>query len=132
MPCSVDFDYKGNVAALLNEHVQNHNRHQLGFELNLREYKNTTSFNADAPWLYPAPRSFRPEVSLSPGVTFVKGSNYDSQKNKFVDKFEESNANAILHTLENSTTIYRNAEWMASLRGDRKERKDKSKSPKKQ
>jgi len=67
-------------------------------------------------------------------VKFVNGSNYD-RKNKFVDKFDEVNANGILHTLEKSTTVYRNAEWFASLRGDRKERKQSQKkgriSPKK-
>ena len=62
-------------------------------------------------------------------MKYVKGSNYDAWKNKFADRFEESNANAILHTLEKSTSVYRNAEWMASLRGDRKERKEMSKSP---
>jgi hypothetical protein len=54
----------------------------------------------------------------------VKGSNFDAKKNTFVDRFAESNANGILHTLEASTTVYRNAEWHAGLRGDRRERKD--------
>jgi hypothetical protein len=95
----------------------------------LRQYKHLSNFNADAPWVYPAAKSFRPEVTLNSNVKYVKGSNYDALKNKFVDRFEEPNANAILHTLEKSTTVYRNAEWMASLRGDRKERKEMSKSP---
>ena len=59
---------------------------------------------------------------LEDRVKYVEGSNYDSDRNKFVDKFVEPNANAILHTLEKSTTVYRNAEWMANLRTDRKER----------
>ena len=53
----------------------------------------------------------------------MEGSNYNPDKNKFVDKFDESNVNAILHTLDKSTSVYRNAEWQASLRGDRGERK---------
>jgi hypothetical protein len=61
---------------------------------------------------------------LKHAVNFVKGSNFDAKKNKFSDKFDESNANGILHTLEASTTVYRNAEWQAALRGDRRERKE--------
>jgi hypothetical protein len=60
---------------------------------------------------------------LKEGVVNLDGSNYNPTKNKFVDKFDESNVNAILHTLEKSTSVYRNAEWPASLRGDRRERK---------
>lgn len=49
----------------------------------------------------------------------VQGSNYDGKKNKFVDRYAEANANNIVHTLEKPTTVYRNAEWMTTLRGDR-------------
>jgi len=48
---------------------------------------------------------------LKSGVNYVQGSNYDASKNKFVDRFDEPNANSILHTLEKSTSVYRNAEW---------------------
>jgi len=63
---------------------------------------------------------------MKESVKYVQGTNYDPKKNKFVDRFDESNANGILHTLENSTSVYRNAEWHASLRGDRNERNAKS------
>jgi len=58
-------------------------------------------------------------------VKRVAGSNFDPKMNKFVDRYVEPNANAILHTLENSTSVYRNAEWHANLRNDRQERVDK-------
>lgn len=68
---------------------------------------------------------------LEKAVTHIEGSNYDADKNKFKDRFVEANANSILHTLEKSTSVYRNAEWQTSLRGDRQERKDAGvKSPK--
>lgn len=114
----------------MQEHVNKHDKQQLTFELNLRQYKNTAGYAAEAPWLYPAPKSFRPEVVLEKGVTYIEGSNYDAQKNNFKDRFVEANANGILHTLEKSTSVYRNAEWQANLRGDRQERKDAAiKSP---
>lgn len=55
----------------------------------------------------------------------VSGTNYDAQRNKFVDKFVEPNANAIMHTLQSKSGVYRNAEWAASLRTDRQERMQK-------
>lgn len=59
---------------------------------------------------------------LSKCVDRVKGSNYDPAKNQFKDKLLEANANAILHTLEKSTSVYRTSEWVNGLRGDREER----------
>lgn len=123
MPTQIDFEYTGNSCAIMEKHLRaNHDMHQLNFELNLRNYKNKGSFNADEPWHYPSPKAFRPAVVLEDRVKYVEGSNFDMQKNKFLDKFVEPNANAILHTLEKSTSVYRNAEWQASLRNDRQER----------
>ena len=134
MPTQVDFEYAGNACAIMEKHLRaNHNQHQLSFELNLRQHKNMGNFEADAPWMYPSPKAFRPEVMLENRVKYVEGSNYDPKKNKFLDKFVEPNANAILHTLEKSTSVYRNAEWQATLRNDRQERVDaRSRSPQKQ
>ena len=53
----------------------------------------------------------------------AKGTNYDSKKNPFLDSFVEPDSNKILHTCESKTpAVYRNVEWMAELRGDRRER----------
>lgn len=124
MPTMVDFEYRGNSAGFLDKHVHSHNKTQLDFELNLRGYEGVSDFKADSPWLYPAPKGFAPCHTLKHAVNLVKGSNFDAKKNKFSDRFDESNANGILHTLEASTTVYRNAEWHAALRGDRRERKE--------
>lgn len=123
MPTQVDFEYQGNSAGLLNEFVSKHNKDQVNFELNLRQYKQTSEFKANEPFIYPAVRAFRPESCLNTYVQHVKGSNYDAKKNPFKDKFVEPNSGAILHTCESkSPAVYRNAEWMAELRGDRAER----------
>jgi len=73
--------------------------------------------------VYPAPKSFRPEVVLAHAKQDTLASNFNPSKNTFVDRFDEPNVNAILHTLEKPTTVYRNAEWQASLRTDRSERR---------
>ena len=72
--------------------------------------------------MYPPKRSFRPESCLAACVSYVQGSNYDAKKNPFLDKFCEPNSGAILHTCGKSPAVYRNAEWMTKLRGDREER----------
>jgi hypothetical protein len=127
MPTVVDFEYVGNTPGSMSDFVKKHNKFQLNYELNLRGYKQISSFKGDKPWLMPATKSFRASEVLKEAVDKASGSHYNSGKNKFTDKFEESNANNILHTLEKSTTVYRNAEWQASLRGDRLERKLKLK-----
>lgn len=135
MPTQVDFEYVGNTAGLLNQHVQTHNKHQLDFELNLRQYRRESDFLADQPWLYPAPRSFKPSESLREYAVKAKGTNYDTRKNKFLDVFDEHNMNEVSHLAGKNVQVFRNAQWMASLRGDRAERnkieakKRSSKSP---
>lgn len=52
----------------MKEHVSKHNKDQLFFEMNLREYKNTSDFKGSSPWLYPTKKSFRPEASLKDAV----------------------------------------------------------------
>ena len=47
VPTVVDFEYVGNSAGSLNHHVQTHDKHQLDFELNLRQYKRQSDFLAD-------------------------------------------------------------------------------------
>ncbi len=106
----------------MQEHVKGHNRDQLNFELNLRQHRIKTDYKHDAPWLYPSTKSFTPAVVLNSSVEYVQESNYNAIKNKFQDRFFEANANAILHTLDKSTSVYRTSEWVNGLRGDREER----------
>ena len=123
MPSQVDFEYQGNSAGHLNTIVQNHNLHQINFELNLRQYKNQGSFKGEAPFLYPKHSAFAPQVTMREYYDKAAGTNYNTKMNPFLDRFAEPNTNAILHTLGPITpTVYRNAEWMADLRGDRSER----------
>lgn len=135
MPSQIDFEYQGNSAGNLNTIVQNHNLHQINFELNLRQYKNQGSFKGEAPFQYPKHAAFSPSVVMKEYFDKAAGTNYNNKQNPFLDRFAEPNANAILHTLGPfSPTVYRNAEWMADLRGDRSERvtlrhKNSKKSP---
>lgn len=87
----------------------------------MRGYTANTDFKADKPFLYPAPRSFKPSENLKEFVKWSEGSQYEAG-DKFSDKLTEFNINAVDHTLETNTTVYRTAEWMVSLRGDRQER----------
>ena len=77
--------------------------------------------------MVPSPRSFAPKSQLEEALKRVQGSNYNGKKNKFVDRYAEANANNIVHTLEKPTTVYRNAEWMITLRSDRQERASRNK-----
>ena len=130
MPTVIDFEYRGNDSATMEQNVKKHNREQLDFELNLRQYKGENCIKAESSWQYPAVKSFRPEVVLSPQREKARMTNYDGIKDRFNDRYDEKNMNLILHTLEKSTTVYRNAEWPTSLRGDRSERMMLSKSKK--
>ena len=51
---------------------------------------------------------------------YARGTHYDPKKNKFLDKFDEPDQNKILHTVDKSNMVFQNAEWHASLRGDRR------------
>ena len=104
MQCTVDFDFLGSSANELIHLVNHHDKAQLNFELNLRGYRNKLPFRADAPWQYPASKNFSPENTLKDMNERGKASNYGH----FRDKFNESNVNAILHTLEPSTSFYGN------------------------
>ena len=119
-PTIIDYEYVGNVTATMREAVKKHDKHQLDFELNLRQYADTGSFKTEDAWLYPAPKSFIPAVVLSPFRDRAEGTLYDPAKNTFNDRYGEKNMNAILHTLDRTQSFYRNAEWQVSLRGDRK------------
>ena len=95
MQCTVDFEHTGNTANQLIHLVNKHDKTQLNFELNLRGYKNKSPFKAAAPWQYPETRNFSPEHQLKDKAEKAAGSNYDSKKNLFIDKFNETNLNAL-------------------------------------
>lgn len=127
MPTQVDFEYVGNTTATMQHLIGKGNKDQLNFELNLRRYKNTTNFEGDAPFLYPAPKGFKPELTLKDHVDFVAGTTRDFSKKSFRDKFEEKNVNQILCMLDSAakkgtTGCYEQHAWQCDLRGDRKER----------
>lgn len=71
----------------------NHNKSQLNFEMNLRNHRPLASWQANSPWMFPSPRSFAPKHSLEDVMQRVQGSNFDSKKNKFLDRYAEANAN---------------------------------------
>ena len=68
--------------------------------------------------MYPPKKCFTPKEVLRECVQIAAGTHYD-KRNKFIDRFEEFNQNNIAHTLEKNTTMFRNAEWYTTLRGDR-------------
>lgn len=119
MPCSVDFEYKGNSATLEHYLRGKHNKTQLDFEFNLRGYLgHGNEVQQERPWACPAKKCFTPKEVLRECVETAAGTHY-SKLNKFVDQFDEFNQNSIAHTLEKSTSVFRNAEWYTTLRGDR-------------
>ena len=127
MPTQVDFEYVGNTTAQMHHLIGKGNKDQLNFELNLRRYKNSTSFEGEQPFLYPAPKGFKPEITLQQHVDFVAGTTRDFSKKSFKDKFEEKNVNSILHLLDSAAKkgtvgVYEQHAWQGDLRGDRKER----------
>ena len=83
MPTVIDFEYRGNDSATMEQNVKKHNREQLDFELNLRQYKGENCIKAESSWQYPAVKSFRPEVVLSPQREKARMTNYDGIKDRF-------------------------------------------------
>ena len=65
-PVVIDFNYAGDTAQvqhLLEKRPDGQgfaSRAQLDYEMNLRNYKNTTEFNAQKPFLFPAVKAFSP------------------------------------------------------------------------
>ena len=88
--------------------------------MNLRSYKNTTSFNGQDPWLFPGPREFSPKNQF----VNIKETLYNRTgefKTLFKDKKAEKNAGEIMH-MARRNDVYNNMAWMCGLRGDRDQR----------
>lgn len=113
-PCVIDFDYAGDSAPFSHMINKRHdsnvptNKSQLGFEMNLRTYKNTTEWNAYKPFSFPSKQQFSPRKQY----TLVKkdvGMLNAEYKKKFNDKFTEANVNEIRHQFDvkgnNNSTV---------------------------
>lgn len=113
MPSSVDFDYVGNAAGAMHYMVPRSNRHQLDYCLNLRRYKATSEFKADAPFAYPATKGFRPELTLQEYVDFAAGTGQNFKKKAFREKFDEKNCAKILFLIKEGATTgkYEQLAW---------------------
>ena len=99
-PGILDFDYAGDSAKyahLIEKREDGRpDRGQLNFEMNLRQYKNTTEFNAFKPFLFPGVKSFSPRSQWMPRKQDAKLIN-EEYKRKFNDKFAQKNANELMH-----------------------------------
>ena len=101
-PNVLDFEYAGDSAKF--QHLIDKrpdglgypDKGQLNFEMNLRNYKNTTEFNAARPFLFPAVRQFSPRRQWAERKKDTSLLNAEF-KRKFNDKFAEKNANELLH-----------------------------------
>ena len=90
------------------------NKSQLGFEMNLRSYKNITEYNAFKPFSFPSKQQFSPRKQWSLAKRDVGLLNAEYRK-KFNDKFKEANTNELLHQFDRHG-INASAQWQCSLR----------------
>jgi len=117
-PTNLDIDYIGNSANF--HHLIKGGKltkDELSFGMNLRQYKNTTQFNATDAWRLPGPQAFSPKMQYTQTNSFLNETNKGFAK-KFGDKHHERNAGEIMHMVR-SNDVYENIGWMTSLRGDR-------------
>lgn len=107
-PVVIDFNYAGDsskVQHLLERRPDGQGfagKSQLDFELNLRNYKNTTEFMAPKPFLFPTVKTFSPAkqwAEAKKNRSMVNGE-YKGKKVKYNDKFAEKNANELLHQFD--------------------------------
>jgi len=69
---------------------------QLDFEVKLRSYKNYCDYNAPRPWVFPPVRDFSPRSQWEKKKADTELLNAEF-KVPFSDKFEEKNANMLMH-----------------------------------
>lgn len=127
-PTVLDFEYAGDSAAF--EHLIGKrpdglgypDKGQLNFEMNLRNYKNTTEFNAARPFLFPTVRQFSPRRQWAERKKDTSLLNAEF-KRKFNDKFAERNANELLHQFD-SAGVNSSAQWQCGLRNLKRVAKD--------
>ena len=62
-PSNCDLDFVGNTSDY-SHLIKNMtlDRDQINFNMNLRNYKNTSNFGAEKPFKYPPPRAFSPKA----------------------------------------------------------------------
>ncbi len=120
-PTNLDIDFIGNSAEY--SHLitaGKYTKDELTFGMNLRQYKNTTQFNAADPWRLPGPKAFSPSNQYVETNSFLQSTNKGFAA-KFKDKHAEKNAGAIMHMGRNND-VYENVGWMCNRRGDRTEK----------
>lgn len=121
-PTNLDIDFIGNSN---NYHhlikAGKYTKDELTFGMNLRQYKNTTQFNATDAWRNSEPKAFSPRNQYNETNSFLAETN-KMFSNKFKDKHAEKNAGEIMHMVRRND-VYENIGWMAGLRGDRQARK---------
>ena len=104
-PTVLDFDYAGDSAKFQHlidkrpDGLGQPNKVQLNFEMNLRNYKNTTEFNAARPFLFPGVKTFSPRRQWAERKKDNEQLNAEF-KRKFNDKFAEKNANELMHQFD--------------------------------
>ena len=98
-------------------------QNDLNFGMNLRNYKNSTAFKGDEPWLYPAPKVFNPSTIYEEQRRTSDLKDKNIRASKFEDKLAERNANELSHLTGIGGAPL--AQWHCSLRGDRQPRKIK-------
>ena len=117
-PTNLDIEFIGNSANF--QHLITNRRlkkEDLNFNLNLRNYKNTTTFNGQDPWLFPGPKEFSPKNQFVSLRETLNNRNNEF-KTLFKDKKSEKNAGEIMHMVRRND-VYTNTAWMCGLRGDR-------------
>ena len=88
--------------------------------MNLRNYKNTTQFNATDAWNKTTLKQFNPTNQYQATNSFLGETNRGFKK-EFKDKHAERNAGEIMHMVRKND-VYSNIGWMTNLRGDREAR----------
>lgn len=104
-PTNIDFNYAGDSA--VTQHLFERrpdgqgfaNNTQLNFELNLRNYKNTTEWLAAKPFQFPAVRDFSPRKQWRERKMDHMLINAEYKK-KFNDQFAVKNANELIHQFD--------------------------------
>ena len=121
-PTTVDFDHIGDTSKY--EHIIRNNsqtKDVIQFNMNLRNYKNSTNFESSDTWQLPALKQHSPKYQYLGFKDLMKNTN---AAGKFKPAVSEPNANELLHLLPPKGTVgnYQATAWQTGLRGDRETR----------
>ena len=118
-PTNTDIDFIGNSSEY-NHLIRGGSKltkDEISFGMNLRQYKNTTQFNANEPWHSTTNKAFSPRNQYDKTNAFLSQTN-KAFEGKFKDKHHEKNVGEIMHMVRRND-MYENIGWMTSLRNDR-------------